>query len=628
MASIKFERIKIHNFLSFGDAEYNLDDNGFVLVTGENHCEADSANSNGSGKSTLWCAISWALTGQTIRGTKDVCNNRLTDGAIVEIEFTVNTDRYRIIRAKNSKQYKTNLLLYVNDKDVSGKGIRDTEKILSEYLPDITSTLLGSVIIMGQGLPCRFSANTPSGRKEVLENLFNADFMIEDIKAKVDIRKNALAAEMDEIEQGINALKVELGIKTQHKEDTERTLAEMPSIADLQSSLTAYQQEYDEATAEVGRVATEKQKAELRVQEQTEAYMGVSVAKSDRLTALAEQLQKELSTLSERESEIKSVAMVLSSEVKAVDEIKDVCPTCGQPIKGVVKPNIDDKRKQLEQYRIDYKAVLAEKKTIQAKADEEKARIEAEFAEQLRSVEAELKGAKTVHSNISLQYQQALKTQSQKSANVETCKAKVAEHATTYDKLNHRIAELTEQIDGINAQITEQQQSAERIKARQEILSKISTITSRDFRGVLLQNILASVNEKITEYCGYVYDGNKITLSAEGNNITIKCGDTFYENLSGGERRKVDVIIQLSIRATLMEYMGFSTNICVFDEVFDGLDWQGCDKIVSLITSKLSEVTSVYIITHRKDIDIPFDNHITIIKNEEGISHISYGSVL
>ena len=58
MASIKFERIKIHNFLSFGDAEYNLDDNGFVLVTGENHCEADSANSNGSGKSTLWCAIS------------------------------------------------------------------------------------------------------------------------------------------------------------------------------------------------------------------------------------------------------------------------------------------------------------------------------------------------------------------------------------------------------------------------------------------------------------------------------------------------------------------------------------------------------------------------------------------
>ena len=239
-----------------------------------------------------------------------------------------------------------------------------------------------------------------------------------------------------------------------------------------------------------------------------------------------------------------------------------------------------------------------------------------------------MNGAKTVQSNLSAQYQQALRVQSQKSASVEAYKAKIAEHTATIDRLNNRIAELTAQTDEIKDNIKTNQEKAEQLKARQEILSMLSTVTSRDFRGVLLQNILASVNEKIAEYCTYVYDGNKIVLSADGNNITIKCGDTFYENLSGGERRKVDVIIQLSIRATLMAYMGFSTNICVFDEVFDGLDWQGCDKIVSLITSKLNEVTSVYIITHRKDIDIPFDSHITIVKNEEGISHIAYDTVL
>ena len=628
MANIRFEKIKIHNFLSFGDAEYNLDDNGFVLVTGENHCEADSANSNGSGKSTLWCAISWALTGQTIRGTKDVCNNRLEDGAIVELEFTVNNDRYRIIRAKNNKQYKTNLLLYVNDKDVSGKGIRDTEKILTEYLPDITSTLLGSVIIMGQGLPCRFSANTPSGRKEVLENLFNSDFMIEDIKARIETRKTFVSEQLNELEQTINALMVDVGTKTQLKEDAEKTLAEMPGIDDLQNTLAGYQDELATATAEVNRVATEKDKADEKVTSLSADLLSISVKKNDRITTVAQKLQEELSSLSDKEAEIKSVAMVLSNEVKAIDEIKDICPTCGQPIKGVVKPNIDDKRKQLEQYRTDYKAVLAEKKTAQAKADDEKAKIEAEFAERLHSAEAELNGAKTVQSNLSAQYQQALRVQSQKSASVEAYKAKIAEHTATIDRLNNRIAELTAQTDEIKDNIKTNQEKAEQLKARQEILSMLSTVTSRDFRGVLLQNILASVNEKIAEYCTYVYDGNKIVLSADGNNITIKCGDTFYENLSGGERRKVDVIIQLSIRATLMAYMGFSTNICVFDEVFDGLDWQGCDKIVSLITSKLNEVTSVYIITHRKDIDIPFDSHITIVKNEEGISHIAYDTVL
>ena len=329
MANIRFEKIKIHNFLSFGDAEYNLDDNGFVLVTGENHCEADSANSNGSGKSTLWCAISWALTGQTIRGTKDVCNNRLEDGAIVELEFTVNNDRYRIIRAKNNKQYKTNLLLYVNDKDVSGKGIRDTEKILTEYLPDITSTLLGSVIIMGQGLPCRFSANTPSGRKEVLENLFNSDFMIEDIKARIETRKTFVSEQLNELEQTINALMVDVGTKTQLKEDAEKTLAEMPGIDDLQNTLAGYQDELATATAEVNRVATEKDRADEKVTSLSADLLSISVKKNDRITAVAQKLQEELSSLSDKEAEIKSVAMVLSNEVKAIDEIKDICPTCG-----------------------------------------------------------------------------------------------------------------------------------------------------------------------------------------------------------------------------------------------------------------------------------------------------------
>ena len=44
-----------------------------------------------------------------------------------------------------------------------------SSKILQEELPDLTSTLLTSVIIFGQGLPQRFSNNTPSGRKEILE---------------------------------------------------------------------------------------------------------------------------------------------------------------------------------------------------------------------------------------------------------------------------------------------------------------------------------------------------------------------------------------------------------------------------------------------------------------------------
>ena len=71
---INFNSIKLHNFLSFGDAEITLKDAGFVLVSGVNNNSSDLARSNGSGKSSIWEGISWALTGETIRGCKQVVN--------------------------------------------------------------------------------------------------------------------------------------------------------------------------------------------------------------------------------------------------------------------------------------------------------------------------------------------------------------------------------------------------------------------------------------------------------------------------------------------------------------------------------------------------------------------------
>ena len=61
--NIQFNKVKIHHFLSFGDAEIDLRDRGYCLVSGVNRNPKDAAKSNGSGKSTIWSAISYALTG-------------------------------------------------------------------------------------------------------------------------------------------------------------------------------------------------------------------------------------------------------------------------------------------------------------------------------------------------------------------------------------------------------------------------------------------------------------------------------------------------------------------------------------------------------------------------------------
>ena len=72
----------------------------------------------------------------------------------------------------------------------------------------------------------------------------------------------------------------------------------------------------------------------------------------------------------------------------------------------------------------------------------------------------------------------------------------------------------------------------------------------------------------------------------------------------------------------LCKFSNFSSNILVLDEIFDNLDAHGCQNVLNVISNKIADVQSVYIITHHADIDLPIDNIINVIKNEDGISEI------
>ena len=131
--NIIFKTIRIHNFLSIGDAELNLNNSGYSIIAGINNNSNDNAKSNGSGKSSIGEAITWVLTGSTIRnGSKDIRNIHTSDGAYVILEFSIDDIEYKIIRSKEHVDYKTDLKIYINGEDKSGKGIRDSEKLLAQ----------------------------------------------------------------------------------------------------------------------------------------------------------------------------------------------------------------------------------------------------------------------------------------------------------------------------------------------------------------------------------------------------------------------------------------------------------------------------------------------------------------
>lgn len=161
------------------------------------------------------------------------------------------------------------------------------------------------------------------------------------------------------------------------------------------------------------------------------------------------------------------------------------------------------------------------------------------------------------------------------------------------------------------------------MQAHLAVVKKMDTLTKRDFRGYLLVNIITYINQKAKEYSQIVFGTDKLDIYIDGNNLDISYCGKMIDSLSGGEKTRVDLILQLTIRNMLQNYLNFNSNILVLDEITDFLDKKSCKAVMKLLEAELVNIESVFIVSHHSDeLELPIDSRITVIKDEEGISTI------
>lgn len=620
---IIFDKIKIENFLSIGSAELDLGNRGYCLINGINKNPSDLAKSNGSGKSSIMEAICYALTGETIRGVKDVVNMYRDGGTYVELTFYVDNDEYIIQRYKEHKKFKTDLKIFINGQDKSGKGIRDSQKLLESYLPDLTSSLIGSVILLGQGLPQRFTNNSPSGRKEVLEKLSKSDFMIDDLKKRLQERKSYLSSELRKAEDNLlaaNSKKITLERQIEEAQNRLTTM-EDPSIYEDLISRSIEKLNYIDKTIEDLREKLKEYRTQLdKVQDEKSTILS-NITKDENeanieYLNIKHQVNQELNNIL---SDIKNI----EAELRKAKSIKDICPTCGQKLPGVFKPDTSE-----FEYRLDelykQKALVDEKirevesrnREVQIKFSELKTTATKDVNNKIIEAQAHIQSLER-----SLGSQQSERTSEQN--NLGRYQSLKATYQATVDSINNIIIENTNQIEELDKNSVYYYDSKLNYSQRLEVINKFVTITNRDFRGYLLKNVIEFIDRKAKEYCQDIFETNLIEFMLDGNNIDIRYSGKQYEVLSGGEQQKVNLIVQFAIRDMLCQFLDFRCNILALDEIFDNLDSTGCDKVIDLISKKLNDVDSVFIISHHTDLAIPSDSIITVTKHADGVSSIS-----
>ena len=302
--------------------------------------------------------------------------------------------------------------------------------------------------------------------------------------------------------------------------------------------------------------------------------------------------------------------------------ITDVCPTCGQKLVGVTKPDTTPVENTLEQLKDRLSELQQEQASITQSKSDELRENDKLFAKQLKEIQ-------TKKDEVSREIEQKEREYRQLTAQKESAAKKLveAEHLlstaeTEKRNTEEKIKSLEDSIFGLDTKLLYYNDEEDNTKNHLGIVNKMETIVKRDFRGCLLKNVIDFINSRAKTYSRVVFDNDLLEFKQEGNNISISFDNKEYESLSGGEQKKLDVIIQLAIRDMLCHLMNFSSNILVCDEIFDALDITGCQKIIDLVSTHLEDVSSVFIVTHRDNLCIPCDNEITVIKDVNKISHV------
>ena len=619
---LQFKKLIVHNFGSYNHAEVDLQSRGFCLVSGKNNYKKDNALSNGSGKSFLWSAICFTLTGETLGGLHSNLKNINIEenSCYTKIEFSYDNNYYDITRYIAPK---SELKILKDGIDVSAKGIRDSEKRLAELLPDITKDLLASTILIGQGMPNKFSSFSPSGRKELLEKLTKSDFMIEDIKNRVGIRQADLSKKIREFEDSLIAhnTKRALVLESYNRDVSELQKAQRPDfdkeLSELAKQEEALRKKLDDNQALRNEVDQQIEKLNAELIDQTEAKAKVSREEFAAYSTAHSQLVGEKS-----KTEAKIAA--LKQEIKKLKSITDICPTCGQRLPNIIKPDTSAQEAELTTNLTSLNDINTRLSTCETKHQQYITDINRQFDSALFDLKNKIASQRSIASTYKNDITN-LTTQ------IEIVREKLVKWKN--DKEN-----WDKYLENLQASITHYQQAIEQLdelistaeKAKTElnehlaVVKKMDTLIRRDFRGYLLTNIISYIDNKAKDYCEVVFGTRELDVYLDGNSLDISYCKKMFDGLSGGEKQRVDLILQFAIRDMLSKYLNFNANIIVLDEITDFLDKQSCKAIMSLLEKELNTIESVFLISHHaEELELPIDSELHIVKNESGISEIS-----
>lgn len=254
--------LKMKNFLSYEDEEFDFSQVSNATVTGH----------NGAGKSSFCTdAITWALFGKGSRGGERDGGNYVSIGAdscTVELEFKLNGSTYKVIRSLNArKNNKMVLNLFVldsagNEVPLTGVNLTTTQASVEELLKMSYRTFTASSMIF-QGKSDEFTNGmSDADRKEALVNILNISEW-DEIGDKAKDRASTLRQEIADTESHIGVKEDIISHKAEYEQGKAQAVSLLKDISDNKKKYQKVIEDNQKAVFQRDTLAQEIQKKQV-----------------------------------------------------------------------------------------------------------------------------------------------------------------------------------------------------------------------------------------------------------------------------------------------------------------------------------------------------------------------------
>ena len=640
---MRFIYLAARNFGSYQDLYFPFTEGGsLALITGENKGSTFS-DSNGAGKSQIPESLSWCLYGKTIRGEDyDGIVRKDSDGFCVVVVELKDDDGTAIIVARSRGAGKmdlppgtikgNSLRVWVAGEDISRPTMADTQTVIDSILGCDFLTFSNSILFPeGEGVNF-FAALTDSSQKAILEKIFGLEKLTE-YQAEAKVRLNVAQAHSNAAISDIKAMETSLelaadrltqeevmlnswGDKTQEK----LSLLDRDAVKtdELILNNTKAMLEFEKSVPDGSNIKERRAEAAAKLLRYQKKLMECSVNDTNFIRQIDEQNDK-----------IKK----LENKKVNVGKVKGeaTCPVCGQELSegtidihikeideeiGRIKHNITLINLQLEKNQKQLKTAMNKKDKAQQVIDEvEKLSGEINDAERKRGVfKLEAERLKATLDGIEKTRKDLLTAENPYEENCLSMQKSVKRKTHLLSEMNTRI----------NDEIME-------IKKLQFL---VQAFGNHGIKSFVLDSVIPAINDRLDEYSMALTDGTiSVQFSTQSKlksgevsddfNVLVdnSNGSTTYKSLSKGERRRVNLMIVMALRAAVQGRATKKFNLLFADEVFDALDSIGIDRTIQLLNRESEGGCAVYVISHNPDMQFQFNNIINVVK-EAGISSL------